>query len=96
MQRTWLIILLLTGCSTFTAKPYEERVTEVTVVTWTTVDDVEKECLKAGAKDPGPFQNILGCAKYNKNSCRIMTAKTTSMETLGHELRHCFEVKFHN
>ena len=96
MQRTWLIILLLTGCSTFTAKPYEERVTEVTVVTWTTVDDVEKECLKAGAKDPGPFQNILGCAKYNKNSCRILTAKTTSMETLGHELRHCFEGKFHN
>jgi hypothetical protein len=90
-----LIAVLLAGCSTFTAKPYEERITEATVVTWLAVDDVEKECLKAGAKDPGPFQYILGCAIYNTKSCRIMTAKTTSMETLGHELRHCFEGKFH-
>ena len=94
-MRYCFILLLLVGCCTFTVKPYEERVTEATVVTWLTVDDVEKECVKAGAKDPGPFQNILGCAIYNKNSCKIMTAKTTSMETLGHELRHCFEGKFH-
>ena len=94
-MRYYFILLLLVGCSTFTAKPYEERVTEATVVTWLTVDDVEKECVKAGAKDPGPFQNILGCAIYNVNSCKIMTAKITSMETLGHEIRHCFEGRFH-
>jgi hypothetical protein len=93
--RCVILVALLTGCSTFIAKPYEERITDSTVVTWTTVDDVEKECIKAGAKDPGAFQNILACAIYNKNSCKIMTAKTTSMETLGHELRHCFEGKFH-
>ena len=87
--------LLLAGCSTFTAKPYEERITEATVVTWLAVDDVEKTCVKAGAKSPGTFQTLLGCAIYDAKSCRIITAKETSMETLGHELRHCFEGKFH-
>jgi hypothetical protein len=87
--------LLLIGCSSFTAKPYEERVTESTIVTWLIFDDVESECIKAGVKEPGPFKHLLGCAIYNKKVCRIVTGKTTSMEILGHELRHCFEGKFH-
>jgi hypothetical protein len=87
--------VLLIGCSSFTAKPYEERVTQVTTVTWLTFDDVEKECIKAGVEEPGPFKHLLGCAIYNKKVCRIVTGKTTSMEILGHELRHCFEGKFH-
>ena len=95
MRSCVVVTLLLAGCSTFIAKPYEERVTEATVVTWLTFDDVENQCIKAGAKDPGPFQHLLGCAIYNKKSCRIITGKTTTMETLGHELRHCFEGKFH-
>ena len=94
-MRYYIISLLLVGCSTFTAKSYDERITEATVVTWITADDVEKECLKAGAKKPGTFQHLLGCAKYNEKSCRIYTGKVTTMETLGHELRHCFEGKFH-
>ena len=89
------IALLLIGCSSFTAKPYDERVTQVSTVTWLTFDDVEKECIKAGVEEPGPFKHILGCAIYNKKRCKIITAKTTSMEILGHELRHCFEGKFH-
>jgi len=89
------VVLLLVGCSTFTAKPYEERVTEATIVTWLTFDDIEKECIKAGSKDPGPLRNILGCVRYSAKTCRIYTGKTTTMETLGHELRHCFEGKFH-
>jgi len=89
------IALLLIGCGNFTVKPYEERITEATTVTWLAFDEVEKECIKAGVKDPGPFRNILGCAIYDRKRCRIITGKTTSMETLGHELRHCFEGKFH-
>jgi hypothetical protein len=87
--------LLLIGCSSFIAKPYEERVTQVAVVTWLTLDNAEEECIKAGVKDPGPLGVIFGCAIYNKKSCKILTSKTTSMEILGHELRHCFEGKFH-
>jgi hypothetical protein len=48
-----------------------------------------------GNKDPGPLQDLKGCARYNAKSCRIITAKTTTMEILGHELRHCFEGRFH-
>jgi hypothetical protein len=90
-----LLIILLTGCSTFTARPYEERVTEATIVTWITVDDIQETCKNLGIKDPGPFRHLLGCVKYSKKTCRIYTEKITSMEILGHELRHCFEGKFH-
>ena len=90
-----VLVVLLTGCATFTAKPYEERLTESTVVTWTTVDNIHETCIMMGNKDPGPLQDIKGCARYNEKLCKIYTGKTTSMETLGHELRHCFEGKFH-
>ena len=89
------IALLLIGCGNFTVKPYEERITESTIVTWVTLDNAEEECIKSGVKDPGPLGVIFGCAIYNNKSCRIVTGKTTSMEILGHELRHCFEGKFH-
>ena len=94
-MRQILLIALLTGCSTFTAKPYEERLTDATVVTWITVDNVHETCIKMGVKDPGPLQDLKGCARYNAKFCRITTARTTSMEILGHELRHCFEGRFH-
>lgn len=94
-MRCLVVSLLLAGCSTFTTKPYNERVTESTVVKWITVDNVEEECVKLGANKP-PLMSVLGgCAVYNKHSCTIYTEKTTSMEILGHELRHCFEGKFH-
>ena len=91
-----IAFFLLTGCSHFTAQPTDERVTQGTVVTWVTVDDVDETCRSIGAADPGLFRKIYGCAKYTKSTCRIFTAKITSMEILGHELRHCFEGKFHN
>ena len=49
-MRQILLILLLTGCSTFTAKPYQERLTESTVVTWITVDNVHETCVMMGIK----------------------------------------------
>jgi hypothetical protein len=91
-----IVFFLLTGCSHFIAKPYNERVTQATVVTWTTVDNINETCQAMGAADPGLFRHIDGCVEYTKHTCRIFTAKLTTMEILGHELRHCFEGKFHN
>ena len=91
-----IVFFTLAGCSNFVAKPYNERLTATTKVTWTTVDDVTEECVKLGTKDPRPYQQIAGCALYNQNTCKIITAKSTSMAVLGHELRHCFEGKFHD
>ena len=93
---TLVIFFLLTGCSHFTAKSNNERVTQATVVTWTTVDNIDETCKSMGSLDPGLFHQINGCVKYTRHTCRIFTAKLTSMEILGHELRHCFEGKFHN
>ena len=98
MKFYYIMCLLLVGCGSFTVKPYEERVTQSTLVTWTTYEDedVEKECIKAGVEDPGPLRYILACVKYDRKACSIITGKTTTMEILGHELRHCFEGSFHN
>jgi hypothetical protein len=99
MGRIFLLLVVSfvsTGCSNFVAKPYNERVTVATTVTWITVDDVTEECVRLGAKDPRPVREIAGCATYNQTACKIITAKSTSLEVLGHELRHCFEGKFHN
>jgi hypothetical protein len=90
-----ILIVLLSGCSTFTTKPYRERITESTTVTWLTVDNVHETCIMMGNKNPGSFQTLKGCARYDEKSCKIITGKTTTMEILGHELRHCFEGKFH-
>ena len=91
-----IVFFLLTGCSHFIAKPYNERITQTTVVTWTTVDNIDETCRSMGSADPGLFRRINGCVEYTRYTCRIFTAKITSMEILGHELRHCFEGKFHN
>ena len=60
------------------------------------IQALAEECVKQGAAVPPAFRSLGGCAVYNKYSCTIYTAKTTTMEILGHELRHCFEGKFHN
>jgi hypothetical protein len=66
-------------------------------VEWVTVDDVRKACSDESQKrgHPGINFNIEGCSFPDNNLCIIYTPKATSMHTLGHELRHCFQGKWH-
>ena len=92
-----MVFALLTGCSSFTAKPYNERRAAGPKIWWTLVDNAEAECILRGSPPPGPFIVIRACAIISvKNECEIITEKNTTMEILGHETRHCFEGQFHD
>jgi hypothetical protein len=67
-------------------------------VEWRTVDDVRDYCSKMNiARGYGPILNsIKACSTQENNVCIIITGNETSMHTLGHELRHCFQGKWHS
>jgi hypothetical protein len=68
-----------------------------TVITWRTVPDVDSTCKKEYEK-LGKTTNIrkfLGCAIAQSDYCVIITGEHTTHDTIGHEVRHCFEGAFH-
>lgn len=38
---------------------------------------------------------VNGCSVWKNDSCIIITATSTTMHTLGHESRHCFQRDWH-
>ena len=68
------------------------------VIRWVTVPDPDAECRAMQgdfSRDSGRGK-IRACAKWTSKTCTIYTAPETSHALLGHELRHCFEGKFHD
>ena len=91
--------MVLTGCTTIPDAPFQplnssERLTNKPIVMWEVVDDVDGHCKKLNDKIPKVL-TVYGCAQPAKTWCKIYTGKTTTMATLGHELRHCFEGNWH-
>jgi hypothetical protein len=78
----YFLVLLLTGCGTFVAEPRYSRI----VLTWDIAENIEEKC----------GLNAIGCAKWRGNKCTIITPRETTLETLGHEVRHCFEGHWHD
>ncbi|MFM2007136.1 MAG: hypothetical protein RLZZ09_2791 [Pseudomonadota bacterium] len=78
------------------------RDTEKILVRWEPVSNVIATCNqergKRGKPPYGPA--ILGCSFWDYEPgdglCRIYTSLDTSIETLGHELRHCFQGNYHD
>ena len=66
-------------------------------IIWRPVEDVDKECSKEaqsrGHKRFGYAVNA--CSFWTENTCTVITKKNTSMHTLGHEVRHCFQGNWH-
>ena len=62
-------------------------------VEWIAVDDVNAVC--QGHTPVMNGRQYLGCTKFNATSCKVYTAKNTSLSILGHEMRHCFEGHWH-
>jgi hemolysin-activating ACP:hemolysin acyltransferase len=74
---------------TFEAK---ENLPEVSV-RWAVVDNVDEVCRFYGVQT---HRNIAACSIYDGKKCLIITARRLDMAVLGHELRHCFEGRWHN
>jgi hypothetical protein len=80
----------------FSTKPNR---TETVTVSWVVVPEskVQATC-EAISKDSGlggfGFA-VDACSFWHKSTCLIVTAKQTTHAELGHELRHCFQGRFH-
>jgi hypothetical protein len=107
MRYTLFATLLL---STFTAvaeeSPYDKfsaknNIANNTNVEWVQVSDVRAGCDAESVKRGLPRYTtaVEGCSFWNKtlfgNTCLIITPITVDYWTFGHELRHCFQGKFH-
>ena len=68
------------------------------VIRWVVVPDPDRECraLQGDFSRESKQGKIRACAKWTSKTCTIYTAPETSHALLGHELRHCFEGKFHD
>jgi hypothetical protein len=75
--------LAFTAQSTYVAKRVE----------WIVVDNIDSACHGVTAITSG--QRYLGCAKFTATSCKVYTARNTTLSILGHEIRHCFEGRWH-
>lgn len=78
----------------FVANPKETP----SVIRWVVVPDPDAECrgLQGEVYQSNRNGKIRACAKWTSKTCTIYTAPETSHAILGHEMRHCFEGKFHD
>ena len=74
-----------------------KKLTNRTTINWITVDDVQATCEAESRKvgNGGFGYAIQACSFWQQNTCTIITAKSTSIHTLGHETRHCFQGNYH-
>jgi hypothetical protein len=80
-------------------KPFDtsNNYTTQSTITWRPVDDVQKACeaesRKRGFKGFG--YGVQACSFFDGNQCTIITGKQTTMHSVGHEVRHCFQGNWH-
>ena len=83
----------------------KNQVSEV-VITWVTVNEINKSC-DAESRRTGNngFPYVVEACSFWENKadgfgklkrfCQIYTTKKTNSDTLGHEVRHCFQGELH-
>lgn len=76
---------------------FTKRLTDSSQITIKVVDNVREGCFEE-AKRLGSrptFKNPVACSFFTKNWCVIVVGKRTTIENLGHEVRHCFQGEWH-
>lgn len=106
MNRILTVFLFCILTSAVNAGPFTKfnatkNMTNTTTVTWEQVDDVQKACdAESRRRGLGGFKiQVEACSFWGKrlmlDVCHIITEKKTDFDTLGHEMRHCFQGEFH-
>jgi hypothetical protein len=79
--------------------PFDTRsnYTNESNIRWTPVDNVQAVCEKESRKRGfnGFGYPLNACTFFDGNKCYIFTSKQTTLHTLGHEVRHCFQGNWH-
>lgn len=95
-----VLLLLLAACAA--APPAAPVRAERVEVVWTSAEDIQRVCERlSGRKE---FLSILGCSRWSeaRGRCEIYAAPPRNerdverFATLGHELMHCFEGRWHD
>jgi hypothetical protein len=74
---------------------------EMVVITWETAKNVQKSCDRESKKRGlGGFDyQVEACSfwgtRMGVNVCHIITEKKTTLATIGHEMRHCYQGNWH-
>jgi len=87
---------------------YSTNKNQVNAVTiqWITVKDIQQSCEAESRKrgNNGFSYAVEACSFWDdrkdwsgktKRDCRIYTTKKTNNDTVGHEVRHCFQGEYH-
>ncbi|CAB4126046.1 hypothetical protein UFOVP181_192 [uncultured Caudovirales phage] len=66
-------------------------------IEWQTVDNIQATCERESrARGLGGFgYPVQACSFWQGNTCNIFTPASTSLHSLGHETRHCFQGNYH-
>jgi hypothetical protein len=83
----------------------KNQLNEVTI-TWVTVKDIQKSCEAESRRrgNDGFSYAVDACSFWDdkrdwsgklKRTCQIYTTKKTNNDTLGHEVRHCYQGAYH-
>jgi hypothetical protein len=109
MKKALAVALMLATTSVFAINddPYEmfdtsHNMTSQSNITWRVVDNVQAECNRERQRLAGQKFGyaVLACSFWERksgvDSCTIITGKRTSMHSIGHEVRHCFQGSWHD
>jgi hypothetical protein len=79
---------------TFDARKNEYKTIELT---WLVVDNVTAACSAESKKRLGKSFGyaVDGCSFWEGPKCTIITGRSTTVHTIGHELRHCYQFNWH-
>ena len=106
----YIVLLLLIGIKTVAASeetPYDKfstshNFTNKSSITWLQSDDVIGDCDRESKRNGGSgfSYKVEACSFWSRDpqnlgNCTIITAHEVSMWTLGHEVLHCFQGRFH-
>jgi hypothetical protein len=79
--------------------PTKENVGETVLITWKTVDNVQKVCQdEYKSRGFGGFNyKVDACSFWNfaTRTCTIYTKKNPTLHDVGHEIRHCYQGSWH-
>lgn len=85
----------------FTKFDATKNMTNTTTVVWEQVNNVQEACdTESKKRGLGGFKiQVEACSFWGKrlglDVCHIITEKKTDLDTLGHEMRHCFQGAYH-
>ncbi|HXR58011.1 MAG TPA: hypothetical protein VN747_01730 [Burkholderiales bacterium] len=95
------LLLLAGGCATERTDPIPKDGEMSRKITWVITEDTQTACRNAGRRPL--LYKTLGCAVWKDSGNCVIYARPPrteddrrAMETLGHEMLHCFAGHFHH